>query len=92
MYKLKLDVSVGNTIKIGREEYLIKEHDYILFNGACYQFVAGDRRTLKFSGYTAYSNIVMPKTTVANIDLESMKKVITGTKEDRTLMIKYYFK
>lgn len=92
MNKLKLNVSVGNTLKIGRKEYLICEHDYILFNGACHQFIAGDRRQLEFKGWTSYSNVIIPKTTVAKIDLEAMSKKVTGTKEDRTLIIRYYFK
>lgn len=90
MKKLKLNVTVGSTLKIGRKEYLIKGHDYILFNGACYQFIAGDSRVLKREGWDTYSNLVIPKTTVAKIDLESMpKKVMSGEKGTR---VRYYFK
>jgi hypothetical protein len=37
-----------SVIKVGREEYEVKKGDYIVFNGACYQFTAGDLRCLKF--------------------------------------------
>ena len=79
------------TIKIGRKTYEIKKGDYILFNQACYQFCSGDNRTLKVEGWNRYSNLVIPKSRMKEIDLESMKKIETGNKEKRTLLIRWYF-
>ena len=79
------------TIKIGRKTHSIIKGDYILFNGACYQFIAGDGRTLDFKYYTSISNLVIPKTLLKKIDLTKLKLVETGKKEDRTYRARYYF-
>jgi hypothetical protein len=63
-----------DTIKIGRTEYQIKKGDYILDNGACYQFCSGDGRTLKQVGYTGYTNLVLPKSLVNKITFSEMTK------------------
>ena len=62
------------SIKIGRKEYEIKKGDYVLFNGACHQFCSGDGRVLKYEGYSKYTSLVIPKTTVNKIPLENMQK------------------
>ena len=79
------------TIKIGRNNYEIKKGDYVLFNGACYQFCAGDRRGLKWVGYTNHNYLVIPKIRLKEIDFKNMRKVKTGNKEDNTLLIRWYF-
>ena len=63
---------VVENIKIGRETYEVKKGDYILYNGACYQFIAGDRRTLKHKGWTTYTSLVMPKTLVKKIPFDKL--------------------
>jgi len=65
---------MDNTIKIGRKEHLIKKGDYILFNGACYQFCAGDGRTLERKRWNTYSSLRIPKTTVKKLTLDKMTK------------------
>jgi hypothetical protein len=62
------------SIKIGREEYEIKKGDYILDNGACYQFCAGDRRTLKMQGWHSYSSLRVSKTAIKHLKLETLEK------------------
>jgi hypothetical protein len=77
------------TIKIGRVTYEVKSGDYILYNGACYQFVAGDGRTLKQKGFTSYRHLVMPATLVKKIPFIRMTKV--SFKSDGTDLVKWYF-
>lgn len=72
-------------IKIGRETYEVKKGDYILYNGACYQFIAGDGRTLKHQGWTPYTSLVMPNTLVKKIPFDKMIE-----KKDASL-VKWYF-
>jgi hypothetical protein len=74
------------TIKVGRETYEVKKGDYILYNGACYQFIAGDMRTLKHQGWTSYSSLMIPKTLVKKIPFDSMLK-----KEVGESLTKWYF-
>ena len=66
-----MSLAVEN-IKIGRETYEVKKGDYILYNGACYQFIAGDGRTLKYQGWTSYHSLVMPKTLVKKIPFDQL--------------------
>ncbi len=76
-------------IKIGRETYEVKKGDYILYNGACYQFIAGDKRTLKQKGWTSYHNLVMPNTLVKKIPFDKLDE-----KKDTSLgmsLTKWYF-
>ncbi len=77
---------VVESIKVGRETHEVKKGDYILYNGACYQFIAGDGRTLKHQGWTSYSSLVMPKTLVKKIPFDSMTK-----KEVGDFLTKWYF-
>ena len=65
---------VLSAVKIGRKEYPVKKGDYILYNGACYQFCSGDGRTLKLERYTQYTNLKLPDVMVKKIPFESMKK------------------
>lgn len=37
----------------------VKPGDYILYNGACYQFCSGDNRVIHRRGYDEYTSIVM---------------------------------
>ncbi len=80
-----------DSIKIGRKTHKIKTGDHILWNGACYQFIVGDGRILKRDGWTNNTSLVIPKVSLKEIDFENMKKVETGNKEDKTLLIKWYF-
>jgi hypothetical protein len=73
------------TIKIGRTTYDVKPGDYILDNGSCHQFIAGDKRTLKVGGFTEQYSLVMPKTLVKKIPFIRMTKVKSGE------FIKWYF-
>jgi hypothetical protein len=62
------------TIKIGRKEYNIQKGDYILYNGACYQFCTGDNRTLKMEGFNQYTSLTVPASVVKKIPFENMVK------------------
>lgn len=63
-----------SAIKIGRKEYPIKKGDYILYNGACYQFCSGDDRTLKLERCTQYTSLVLPDAMVKKIPFNDMQK------------------
>lgn len=76
-------------VKIGRTTYPVKSGDYILYNGACYQFMAGDGRTLKQEGFTGYSNLKMPMTLVKKIPFIRMTKV--SFNKDGVDLVKWYF-
>lgn len=65
---------VLSTVKIGRKEYLIQKGDYILYNGACYQFCSGDGRTLKSKGFNQYANLKLPDVMVKKIPFDKMRK------------------
>lgn len=68
-------------IKIGRTEYDIKTGDYIMYNGACYQFCSGDGRVLKYGDkFTSYTNLVISMSTVKSIDFDKLTKVEYSTK------------
>ena len=77
------------TIKIGRVTYEVKSGDYILDNGSCHQFIAGDGRTLKQANLTSYSNLLMPKTLVKKIPFIRMTKV--SFNKDGMSFVKWYF-
>jgi len=66
---------VLDIIKIGRNEFIIKKGDYILYNYACYQFCSGDGRILKYVRYTGYPNIVIANSTFKNIPFDKMIKI-----------------
>ena len=66
--------NVLSAVKIGRKEYQITKGDYILYNGACYQFCSGDGRTLKSERYTQYTNLRLPDSMVKKIPFDDMEK------------------
>ena len=80
-----------DSIKIGRKTHKIKTGDHILWNGACYQFCAGDHRTLKRSEWISHASLVIPKVRLKEINFEDMKKVETGNKEDKNLIDQMVF-
>ena len=62
------------SIKIGRTEYSVKKGDYILYNGASYQFCSGDGRTLKLIGFNQYRNLRLSNAMVKKIPFSKMEK------------------
>ena len=81
----------GIQIKIRKLIIDVKKGDYILFNGACHQFCTGDKRELYFDGWHSHSSMVMTKTAVSKVKFDTLRKVETGNKADRTLLIYWYF-
>jgi len=84
-----ITMPILKTIKIGRFTYDIRKGDYILDNGACIQFITGDRRTLISSGFDRKTSLRIPKTTVKKIIspiLDSLRKV-----EKQPSLTYYYF-
>jgi hypothetical protein len=77
-----------STIKVDRKEYTVKKGDYILYNGACYQFFAGDGRILKRKGFYTYSNLLLPESLVKKIPFD---KMIKKGKQDLVYLTKWYF-
>lgn len=61
-------------IKIGRKEYEVRAGDYILYNGAVYQFCAGDERTLSLDKWIKRTSLIMPKRAVKEIDFDELEK------------------
>lgn len=78
-------------LKIGKKSYEIKKGDYVLYNGICYQFIAGDKRALKGIGYNSETSLMLSKSAVKQILFDQMKKVERGNLTDRNLCIKWYF-
>ena len=76
-------------VKIGREEYSVKKGDYILYNGACYQFCSGDGRTLKLERYTQYTNLRLPDTMVKKIPFDLMEK--QNYKSSELHLVRWFF-
>ena len=72
-------------IKIGRNEYQPQKGDYILFNGACYQFCSGDRRTLLQKGFDSYTSLGISMTALKKIEFDELNIVKKGN------FIYYYF-
>jgi hypothetical protein len=62
------------TIKSGRKLYDIHVNDYILDNGACYQFITGDGRSLKFVGWHSYTNVIISKAVFKKLPFSTMIK------------------
>lgn len=62
-----------DSIKINRKEYVIEKGDYILYNGSCYQFYAGDNRTLKMSNHSSLSYIRIPTSVITKINLNDLQ-------------------
>lgn len=65
------------SIKIGREEYDIFSGDYILDNGAVFQFCSGDNRVLKQKNFSNYRSLRIPKSRLKEIPFNNMKKKLT---------------
>ena len=82
---------IMESIKIGRKTYDIKKGDYIHYNGACYLFCAGDKRNLKWDGRYQRNNLMIPKSRLKKIPFDKMKKVEKGSKEQKNLIIRWYF-
>ena len=80
---------VLSAVKIGRKEYPIKKGDYILYNGACYQFCSGDGRTLKLERYTQYTNLRLPDAMVKKIPFNDMQK--QNYKSSGTDLVRWFF-
>jgi hypothetical protein len=78
-------------IKQYHTEIETKKGDYILFNGAVYQFCTGDNRKLGYENYSSYHTIVLTKKALKEIPLDTMKKIVRGNKEDKTLLIYWIF-
>lgn len=78
-------------IKYYRKEVESKRGDYILFNGACYQFCTGDKRGLWFEGYHDINSFTLSQKMLKEIPLDKMKKIVKGDKKDRTEMIYWIF-
>lgn len=76
-------------VKIGRKEYDVKSGDYILYNGAVYQFCAGDKRTLKQQGFDTLNSLQLPATMVKKLPFIRMAKV--SFNRDGVDMTKWYF-
>lgn len=65
-------------IKVRQREFETKPGDYIMYNGACYQFATGDKRGLYFEAWSERTSVVLPKVMVRKIPFYEMKKVIKG--------------
>lgn len=76
-------------VKIGRKEYDVKSGDYILYNGAVYQFCAGDKRTLKQKGFDTFNALTLPTTMVKKLPFIRMVKV--SFNRDGVDLTKWYF-
>jgi hypothetical protein len=76
-------------LKIGRKEYDVKPGDYIMFNGAVYQFVAGDKRELKRDGIDVQTALTLPKTLIKKIPFIRMGKL--QFEKEGTEITKWYF-
>ena len=71
-------------LKIGREIYVVKNNDYIYFNGVLHMFCSGDNRVLKQSGFDQHRYIVIPKSVLKKIKLTDLKQEV---KKDGTYYI-----
>ena len=76
-------------VKIGRKEYDVKSGDYILYNGAVYQFCTGDKRILKQQGFDAFNKLQLPVTMVKKLPFIRMAKV--SFNRDGVDLTKWYF-
>lgn len=62
-------------IKINRKEYTIEKGDYILYNGSCFQFCAGDNRTLKIVNHAPLMAFQIPNSILRKINLNDLEKI-----------------
>lgn len=79
-----------NKIKIGRKEYDINDGDYIMDNGACLQFIAGDGRCLRIDNWSFYSNIRFPKSKIKELPKHMQEKL--KTRPEKGFIRRIYFK
>jgi len=63
------------TITVRKKEYEVKKGDYILDNGSCLQFVTGNRRIIRTSGFDAFDYVELNKKAISEIDLSKLTKV-----------------
>ena len=77
-------------IKIRNKVYQPKKGDYILDNGTCFMFCAGDNRTLNQIGFLSYYHIILTKKAISEIDLVSLKK--EESHWEGIKLIKYYYR
>lgn len=82
---------VLSAVKIGRKEYQVKKGDYILYNGACYQFCSGDCRTLKLERYIQYTNLILPNAMVKKIPFDDMQKQNYKSSSSGMDLVRWYF-
>jgi len=73
-------------IKIRNKVYQPQKGDYILDNGACFMFCAGDYRRLNKIGVLSYDYITLTKKALSEIDLVSLEKEVSHWQT------KYYYR
>ena len=79
------------SIKLGRNTYEIKRGDYVLYNGKCYQFIAGDKRSLGYDGHSKITSLGIPKNRLKEIPFDQLDKRQSGNEADGTLIIRWIF-
>ena len=92
----KLQLKIGDTIKVGRKEFVIQKGDFIMDNYNCLMFTAGDRRTLYYTKNGRYKNshtyITLPKKLVKKIDFTCFIKIYKTAEESKTQNGLIYYK
>jgi len=63
------------SFKIRNRVYQVQKGDYILDNGSCLQFCAGDKRKLEYKHYISYTSNILPKTVIKEFNLKKMIEV-----------------
>lgn len=67
------EVEIPTSLKIGRNTIEIETGDYIMYNGAGYQFMRNDKK--KYSRWDKNSNnISIPKSAMKQIPFDKMQK------------------
>jgi len=79
-------------IKIGRRVFDIKSGDYIMYNGACYQFCTGDKRTLYRKTWIDYRQIRIPKIRLKEIPFDKMRKETRDSDMIKSKLTYWFFK
>lgn len=86
--KVKAKLGGGKMkIKCGRHEYELKEGDYILDNGACYQFIPKDNSLLPCGKWERLSSVRVSKKEFNRIIVHQNFKIKIGS----ISKMKYYF-
>ena len=78
-------------IVIRGKTYQPQKGDYILDDGSCFMFCAGDNRILKQEGFSSCSYIRLSKKAIKEIDFESLEKKECKSFGDIPTT-KYYYK